>query len=400
MKKVYLDVAGRMHSLYKELISYPPPGYQFVTQGASWDKFSATAIRVDAIYSFQRRVLRKIIPVNLTKAYLERFKKPPQGTDLTYATGHLVFREEPWVVDLEFVTQLAGYNLGHFKKYRRLIEKTLASEYCKKIICWTEAGEKTVLENMNCRGFEHKVEVVPLAVPRKNFVKDYRNDGKVRLLFVGSANIPGEFDINGGKEALEAFIFLNRRYDNLELVIRSDMARSLKSRYRQINNVKIIDEIVPWQQLEQEFKSADIFLFPAHTTPGMVILDAMSYELPVITTDVWANPEMVEDGKTGFTIRKSEKVNYYAGNFIPIWDYDSGSQFMKSIKAVEPRVVQELVEKTSTLIENGDLRRRMGKAGRQEIETGRFSIEKRNEKLKRIFGEATGKSLEKPGASK
>jgi hypothetical protein len=31
----------------------------------------------------------------------------------------------------------------------------------------------------------------------------------------------------------------------------------------------------------------------------------------------------------------------------------------------------------------------MGKAGRWEIENGKFSLEKRNEKLKRIFDEAT-----------
>ena len=56
---------------------------------------------------------------------------------------------------------------------------------------------------------------------------------------------------------------------------------------------------------------------------------------------------------------------------------------------VDPKVVEELADKTSILIENEDLRRRMGRAGRQEIETGKFSIEKRNEKLKRIFDEVT-----------
>ena len=74
------------------------------------------------------------MPVNLTKAYLERFKNPPKGTDLTYATGHLVFRKEPWVMDLEFVTQLAGYSIKHFKRYKKLIERVLSSEYCKKIV--------------------------------------------------------------------------------------------------------------------------------------------------------------------------------------------------------------------------------------------------------------------------
>lgn len=389
-RKIYLDIAGRMHSLYKNLVLYPPEGYEFITQNASWDKVSATAARTKALYSFQQKVLSKVLPVNLVKAYLEKGKGLPENTDLTYATGHLVFRKESWMIDLEFVTQLAGYSVRHFKRYRKLIEKTLATEYCKKIICWTEAGKKTVLGNMNCDGFAHKVETVPLAVTKKNFVKDYENDGKVKLLFVGSANIPGEFEYKGGKEVLEAFTLLLPKYPNLELTIRSDVPKELKVKYEGLDNLRLIEGIIPWEQLEHEFKSADIFLFPTHSTPGLAILDAMSYELPVITTDVWANSEMVKDGETGFVIRKSEKVSYYIENFIPIWNYTPGSRFMKTIKMVDPNVVQELVEKTSILIENEDLKKRMGRAGRWEIENGKFSIEERNKKLKRIFDEAIG----------
>ena len=55
---------------------------------------------------------------------------------------------------------------------------------------------------------------------------------------------------------------------------------------------------------------------------------------------------------------------------------------MKTSKGINPK-------KTSTLIENRDLRRKMGRAGRKGIKTGKISIEKRNEKLKRIFAEAT-----------
>lgn len=368
---------------------YPPPGYEFITQQTSWDKASTAATKVNTIYSFQQKVLGKLIPVNLAKAYLERFKRPPSSTDLTYATGHLVFRQEPWVVDLEFVTQLAGYSLRHFKRYKKLIEKTLASEHCKKIICWTEAGKKTVVLNLDNKAIEEKVEVVRLAITKKGFVKSYQRKEKIKLLFVGSVNIPGEFEIKGGKEVLEAFIILRKRYPNLELVIRSDVPVEMKAKYRGIAGLKIIEEILPWEQLEQEWMSADIFIFPGYSTPGRVVLDAMSYELPVITTDVWANPELVEDGKTGFVINKSERPRYYAENLIPIWDFDSNSHFMKTISTADPKVVDELVEKTSILIENKDLRRRMGKAGRKEIEKGKFSIEKRNEKLKNIFDEAT-----------
>jgi glycosyltransferase involved in cell wall biosynthesis len=388
MKKIYLDVAGTRHTLYRALLQYPPEGYEFTTQDTNWDKVTKFASGIDTFYSFQKKFLSKLIPMNLAKAYLEQFKKPPKGTVLTYATGHLVFRKEPWVVDFEYVTQLAGYGIRHFKKYKKLIEKVLASGYCKKIICWTEASKRSVLWNLNCKEFEHKIEVVPLAVRKKGFTKTY-DEKRVKLLFVGSANIPGEFELRGGREVLEAFSYLKKKYDNLELVIRSDMASEIKSKYSQIEGIRIIDTVIPWEELEQEFKSTDIFLLPANSSQDVAVLDAMSYELPVVTSDVWANPEWVQDGKTGFVITKSGKIPYYIGNYIPDW---SSPECMRVYRTADPEVVAQLVEKTSILIEDKELRRRMGKAGRKQIETGNFSITKRNEKLKRIFDEATAKA--------
>jgi len=389
MKKIYLDVAGRMHSLYEQMLSNPPAGYQFVSQRSRWDRVSARASRINMIYALQDRMLGKVMPVNLAKSYLERFKQPPKGIALTYATGHLVFRKEIWVLDLEFVTQLAGYSARHFKAYRKLIERTLRSQYCRKIICWTEAAKKTILLNMDCEGFKNKISVVPLAVNKNSFVKDENRNERTKLLFVGSANIAGEFEYKGGKEVLEAFISLSKTYNNLELVIRSDIPQIIKAKYGHVQNIRVLEKIVPWGVLEQEFKTADIFLFPAHSTPGLALLDAMSYELPVITTDVWANPEMVDDGRTGFVIARSENVPYYTEDFIPNWDYRPNSRFMKAIQQVDHNVVSRLIEKISILIENKDLRRKMGKAGRQEIENGKFSLSRRNEELKKIFDEAT-----------
>jgi len=258
-----------------------------------------------------------------------------------------------------------------------------------KVICWTEAGKKTVLLNLDYTGFADKIDVVRLAVPGKGFVKDYTKKGGVKLLFVGSANIPGEFIYKGGNEVLEAFVILRRSFPNLELVIRSDMPEAIKARYKGVENLRIINGVIPWEQLEHEFKSADIFLFPSYATPGLAIIDAMSYELPVITTDVWANPELVDDGKTGFVVPKSERPQYYAENFIPVWSYMPNSKFMKAIRNADSRVVKDLVKKTAILIENEPLRKTMGKAAREEVETGKYSIMKRNEKLKKIFDEAT-----------
>lgn len=62
---------------------------------------------------------------------------------------------------------------------------------------------------------------------------------------------------------------------------------------------------------------------------------------------------------------------------------------MEAVRKVDHEVIEELVKSISRLIEDPQRRRQMGKAARYEIEFGRFTIEKRNEKLKRIFDEAT-----------
>jgi glycosyltransferase involved in cell wall biosynthesis len=118
----------------------------------------------------------------------------------------------------------------------------------------------------------------------------------------------------------------------------------------------------------------------------MAILDAMSYELPVVATNVWGNYELVTPGKTGFLINPSSKVQYYDGYYMPQW---GNPQFMKDIRHPDIVSINELVEKIKILIENEHLRRKMGATGRFEVEKGKFSIYVRNQKLARIFDEAT-----------
>ncbi len=114
----------------------------------------------------------------------------------------------------------------------------------------------------------------------------------------------------------------------------------------------------------------------------------MSYELPVVTIDAPRNADIVEDGNTGLVARCSDKVPYFIEGFKLIPDYGSPA-FLRAIKAPDPEVVRGLLEKLSLVIENVELRRRMGIAGRWEVEHGRFSIQRRNEKLKQFFDEAT-----------
>ncbi len=389
-KKIYFEPAGRIHSSQYELINYPPDGYQFVTSKTLLDE---RIVGSDLMFHKLRLlVLDRLMPLNLAKAWLDTFlRKIPEDVDLIYAYNHPVFRKKPWIVNVEWANILVGRDMRHFNRCKKSVERLLASDYCKKILTWTEVAKKSILLNFSCADFEHKIEVIPPAVHSKDFVKDYGQD-KVRLLFIGSVNDPTDFEIKGGNEALQAFTILNRKYDNLEFVVRAKLPGYIRSKYEGLSNLKVVDEILSSQLLEQEFKQADIFIFPSHLLHNTVVIEAMSYELPVVTTEIGASSgEYVEDGVTGFVVASPERVPYFLGNFILTSETIHRSRLIKATRSVEPRVVNELAAKTSLLIENPDLRKKMGKAARWEVDHGRFSIGKRNERLKRIFDEAVGK---------
>ena len=387
MKTIYLEPIWKLHSLYREYVDFPPEGYEFMSSRPTAGGLVRRLSKVAASYSLQRQ-LSRIMPLALMKSYLESFKNVPREVDLTFACEHLVLRKEPWVTDVGCFANFLSGDYQHFQRYKRIIERALGSPWCKKILCWSEFGRESLLGNLDGRRFEDKVEVLPLACRRRDFVKK-DEEGKVKLLFVNSANILAEFDVKGGKEALEAFALLTRKYENLEVTLRSDLPVAFRRRYQGVRGLHIIDKVVPWDQLEQEFMSADIFVMPTYTGIASAILEAMSYELPVVTTNVYHQPEVVEDGRTGLLVEKSEQVPWYVHGSIP--NDPLHPSFQRAIRTVDHRLVRRIAEKVSVLIENPELRRSMGRAGRWEVEHGKFSIERRNERLKRILDECTSR---------
>ena len=384
-KRVYIEPVWKLHSLYGEYIDFPPQGYQFLGPQPTTVGLARVLSKATASYSLQRQ-LSRVLPLALIKSYLGSLRATPPGVDLTFACEHLVLRKEPWVVDVGCFTNFLAGDYQGLRKYRGIIEMTLGSPWCKRILCWSEFAKESLLRNVDGSKFEHKIEVIPLAKRSRDFAKRH-DEGKVKLLFVNSANILGQFDAKGGKELLEAFALLTHKYDNLELTLRSDLPVTLKRRHQGVRGLRIMDKVVPWGELEQEFMSADIFVMPSHTGVASSILEAMSYELPVVTTNVYHQPEVVEDGRTGLLVEKSGRVPWYVNGSIP--NDPLHPSFQRAIRTVDHRLAQRLVEKISVLIENPELRRNMGAAARWEIEHGKFSIERRNERLKRVLDECT-----------
>ena len=339
-----------------------------------------------SVNSFFAGISNYVIPSQIIMPAIQRWRKPPEGTCLTYSYGHVLFRPEPWVADAECASFLISPGGRQFDRFGWLLEKALSSTHCKRIICWSEAGKKTFVEGLNSERFRHKVQVVYYSVPPKLFNKRYERQSKTKLLFVGSQLPIRSFEIYGGLELLEAFEVILRSYD-VELTIRAKVPQNIKSKYASVSRIRIIDEIIPWNEMEKEFQNADIGVLPYHTTTPHTILDMMSYELPIVARNCWATPEYIQDNVTGLLIQPSQKVPYYYKKTCHP-NFTSG-EFRRAIDQPDRLVVEDLVKTLTMLIENPELRQRLGRAARYEVERNKFSLLVRNVKLGKIFDEAS-----------
>lgn len=103
------------------------------------------------------------------------------------------------------------------------------------------------------------------------------------------------------------------------------------------------------------FKNSDIFAFPTfyhNETFGLVNLEAMQYNLPIVSTFEGGIPDVVEDGVNGFLVKQRDIV--------------------------------DLANKLEVLIQDKDLRMEMGIAGRKKYER-EFTLDIFEKRLKDIL---------------
>ncbi len=128
-----------------------------------------------------------------------------------------------------------------------------------------------------------------------------------------------------------------RTCPDIPFVIAGSYATMPEARGMAGANIALLGALQP-QALDALYKKARIFVLPSVWYEGFptVLLEAMSYGLPVICSRIGGLPEIVEDGKTGLLY--------------------------------EPGNADELAARIQTLWGNPDLCARLGEAGRKKFE--------------------------------
>jgi len=360
------------HPIYETLVKYPPENIRYI-HAPSKELYDTLSI-----YNPVKMKVKESIKILANKIGIPRIVwLPAFSVDLIHSSrGFLILNKKPWVVDIEHIGSFGNFRN---KNVKRIALKFLSSQYCKKILPHCKASLYSFFNAWNLPlEIKHKTQVLYPAIECRNVRK--RKNEVVRIGFLATRRA---FYEKGGRELLEAFKILSKKYDRIELWIKSKIPGELIRKYNNLPIRVIEDFYLTREELFKNFyEKLDIFCLPTYVDSfGYSLLEAMSVGLPIVATSIFAIPEIIEDGKNGFLI--PSPLSDFREDFV-IEMFDRKVLKRKILKSV----VNGLVEKLSVLIEDSSLRRKMGRYGRKLVEKGKFSIKERNKKLLKIYQES------------
>lgn len=148
------------------------------------------------------------------------------------------------------------------------------------------------------RAPEHKVEIIP-AVASEPVKPNEKKKGNYTVLSVGRFVEMKGFDI-----AIKSFAkFVNsvpeadRSKVKLKLLGKGNYTGFLKQMAKDLGVEQNVD-FVSWvekSEMHEIYSQSDVYLFPSHEGAGMVVPEAMSYGLPVVTFDNVGPGELQKD---------------------------------------------------------------------------------------------------------
>jgi glycosyltransferase involved in cell wall biosynthesis len=306
------------------------------------------------------------------------------------------YNQSPWVIEIEDPTTLffpfvhngmtSEMDLPD-SPYFPIVRALLESAPCRAIVTHMRSTARLVATLFRSDAIARKVRYVPLGVkaPARWQRHDEPEPEYLNLLYINSwSQHPGNFQVRGGIDVLEAFSILRARYPHLRLTLRTSMIPLDEHYHRIIESgwVRVIDRFLTTEEMEALHAESHIFLLPAARVHIVSLLQAMAAGLAVVASDGWGFAEyltherngLIVEGRYGKTSWADEEAGMLREDYEPTFSPD-------------PVVVQGIVEAVSRLVEDHALRRRLGRTARHDVETT-YSLDNWNQGLKEVFDRA------------
>ena len=232
----------------------------------------------DASFLFK---YKKPLILNLSDVYGYLVPKNPFKYPFNEKGKFLKYLNHMWFRLIDYIA---------IKKADSILNSCIYSkEICEKIHPFTKG--KT---NVVCKGTDFP--------SLKNMPKK-----EIDVIFIGS-----RFEIKGAKEVLFSINILKDKYPNIKCLMIGryskfdyDYEQYIKDNNLQ-NNITILGN-TPHDKIFEYLKKSRVFVNPTHQEMySHTLNEAMTVKIPVISSDVGGNPEIVKNGENGFLIKSTD----------------------------------------------------------------------------------------------
>lgn len=257
----------------------------------------------------------------------------------------------------EYIQSRFNVRIGITFIFKMLItlpnEKYVLSKVPNIVVCSPQMKE--LVRNMT----NSKIHVIPNGIDFEDIpnIQSHKSIEHPSILYVG-----GLTKIKGVDILLNAVPLIIKKIPNLHIYItgsgpEEDNLKKVVKRLNMEENVKFLG-FIPEDEKYSYYKSVDVCVFPSLYEPfGIVLLEAMGSGKPVVASNVGGIPFVVIDGKTGLLF--------------------------------EPGNIDELAEKVIFLLQNGELRKKMGERGQERAKE--FTWDKIAERMVEVYKEILSK---------
>lgn len=238
-----------------------------------------------------KSMLSKLIPLNTHKIDLGNCS----DVEYIYTWGCIPQNRKPYVLEMDNPYCICYYNLFWFYLLLPIWKRILKSKRLHRIVCISEACKRTIELEYGKEIAEKTRVVYPYM---QNHLKDKIGHAgeMVEFLFVST-----QFYLKGGRETVAAIRKVHEEGYNVHLTIISNL-EEIGDLCEGLEFISCYQANIKKEKLHAEyFSKADVFILPSYQDSfGLVYLEALSFGLPIIATNMYAIPEMVIDGKNGY----------------------------------------------------------------------------------------------------
>ena len=323
----------------------------------------------------------------------------PPGSTLMFLTSiPFTFNQRPWVIEIEDPTTLffPFHNNGgtahtsiQSSPYLPVVKALLESDACRGVVTHMRSTAEALPKLFGSDLITAKTHYVPYGTTLPPDAPERPSSGPLDLLFTCSWHqIPESFFWRGGLDLLRAFETIHERYPHVRLTLRTRLP-AMPARFRQVLEkcwVRVIDRYLPDDDMDELMRGSHIFVLPACRIHVVSVLRAMAYGQAVVVSDGWGFREYVEHDRNGMVVPGRYGKASWMDDAGMLREDHYGAMFNS-----DAEVARGLIETISTLVENHELRQRLGAQARRDVAT-RFSLANWNRGLQKALDRATGRA--------